>query len=581
MGKNKKPFIDKKNASTYHLLYRSQRDVGGDDYDNDHNNNNDGGTSNQSPGVVLWPSPNNNKETDQKVLLGRNAATKLEDAALSSWKQDLAKAGFVDDFDYDKHTKPISGTGQYYAAMSVKSGNAAKQLGAMVDARSRNVQDEIVKEVDRQLDSIALTADCMDDDIAQALFGDFDEADFEELNDDFVLDAAKEPDGDDGATFDFASHIQSLMNKAKMESDIAGGGEMSTIHEQGRHDQDFFSRARPLGDTRNENDDDESGYFDEDDDDQFEFEGTPGVVPKLSEADEQALCDKFNATLAEYDSDELGEGCDDDDVYGTRSLEGDAIVEAALDDFIKEKKDDIFMQGIRHYMEGKNHGGSGFSALVGTKMVPVKLIVEPSPGEGNVGIRPITDLLGEADQTLRDPLDAPPPEEIFIDGKSYFSEKMRNPWDCESILSTYSNLDNNPVTIGATGRRRRRQPKKNGTSSSISEHDAAPSSRQIILSEKTGLPLGVLPDRGGDNGDDDDSVDGDMDGTYMSVNRGESRRKDESAEEKKLRKLQVKKDRQLARMQKKMMKEAFNDEFSKRQHDVLVDDVGGKSVFRF
>jgi hypothetical protein len=30
-----------------------------------------------------------------------------------------------------------------------------------------------------------------------------------------------------------------------------------------------------------------------------------------------------------------------------------------------------------------------------------------------------------------------------------------------------------------------------------------------------------------------------------------------------------------------MMKEAFNDEFNKRQNDLLVDDMGGTSVFRF
>ena len=43
----------------------------------------------------------------------------------------------------------------------------------------------------------------------------------------------------------------------------------------------------------------------------------------------------------------------------------------------------------------------------------------------------------------------------------------------------------------------------------------------------------------------------------------------------------AKKEREMARIQKKMMKEAFSQEFSKRAQEVLVDDVGGKSVFRF
>ncbi len=97
---------------------------------------------------------------------------------------------------------------------------------------------------------------------------------------------------------------------------------------------------------------------------------------------------------------------------------------------------------------------------------------------------------------------------------------------------------------------------------------------QILLSDKTGLPLGVLPVREED--DDDYGME-----TYVSVNKGEPRSRNESKDEKNLRKLAVKKERQVARMQKKMMKEAFNDEFTKRHQEVMMDDVGGTTVFRF
>jgi protein LTV1 len=181
------------------------------------------------------------------------------------------------------------------------------------------------------------------------------------------------------------------------------------------------------------------------------------------------------------------------------------------------------------------------------------------------------EIIADADLILSDPLEAPPTEEVFIDGKSYFSEKSRNPWDCESILSTYSNMDNNPVTIGKDGRRRRKKGTKNDIihQSAIYEEEPA---MQILLSDKTGLPLGVLPTRGqGQDGAD----------TFVSVNKGEARKKEESVEEKKMRKLNVKKEREMARIQKKMMKQAFSDEFSKRATEVLNDDVGGKTVFRF
>lgn len=545
MGK-KKSFIDKKNSSTYHLIYRSQRDV-----------SEEGGES----GVILWPSPNNNLETDQKVLLGgKSKEEHLEDKALDSWKNQLSSAGLVDDYDYDKHMQPITGSGDFFGSDGKRANAKARSIREA--GAGGGIEDELTKEVERQLDSIALTAHCMDDDIAQALFGDFEETDFEELNDDFMLDAAKEPETPEEVPFDFAAHVRDLMEKAKKESGDEMAKNLTTIHEQGRQDQDFFSSAKPFG-----HDDDDSGYFDGGN---WDIEGTPGVVAKLNEAEEKALIDKFNATLLEYDSDNLGEGDDDEGAMGDLPLEGDARVEAALDDYLMEKNDEVFMQGARHYMEGENSGGNGFSALVGTKMIPLKQLekMENLPRDQ---IQPIEAVLGEADNILGKGRAAPPAEEIFIDGKSYFSEKMKNPWDCESILSTYSNLDNNPATIGTTGRRKRgKNKKKNQQSDEYVVPEEEPV-EQIMLSEKTGLPLGVLTSSVPEIGDD----------TYLSVNRGEARTKDESKEEKKLRKQNIKKERQLARMQKKMMKEAFSEEFGRRTQEIMSDDVGGKTVFRF
>ena len=539
MGKSKKPFIDKKNASTYHLLHRSQRDVAGAE---------DGEVE---TGVILWPSPSNNEATDRKVLTGsKRGEGEGEDSALGVWKEELSRAGLVDEYDYDQHLKPITGGGKFLDA-----DGANREMNPLLDARSKDVQEPLTKEVERQLESIALSADCFDDDLAEALFGDFEEGDFEELNDDFVLDAAKEPDVDDGdGGFDFAAHINDLIKKAKMESDSSDG--LHTVHEHARQDQQFFANVNPL-----------HGHDEYSDENNFqlnESEG-PGAVPKLSDASERALCEKFNETLAEYDSDELGD-IYEEEITGPRSMEGDKQVEAALDDFLQEKKDDIFIKGTRHYMEGNNVGGSGYAVLVGTQMVPGKDLDNTG---SNGDERPISEVLADAKDILSNPLAAPPAEEVFIDGKSYFAEKMQNPWDCESILTTYSNLDNNPVTIGAGGRRRRRKQGNAGGPASLHDQDSV---QQIRLSEKTGLPVGVLPRVETEEYGDD---------TFVSVNKGEARKKTETAKEKKARKLQIKKERQLSRMQKKMMKEAFNTQFSKRTSEVMADDVGGRTVFRF
>lgn len=130
------------------------------------------------------------------------------------------------------------------------------------------------------------------------------------------------------------------------------------------------------------------------------------------------------------------------------------------------------------------------------------------------------------------------------------------------ILSTYSNLDNNPITIGAT-----RRTKKNRNKSV----------QQIKLSNKTGLPISDSPQA------EEEAVGQEYyDGTVISINRGERRKANETAAEKKARKALVKKERQLARIQKKMTKEIFKDELHKRAtNDAISDDVAGKAVFKY
>jgi protein LTV1 len=138
------------------------------------------------------------------------------------------------------------------------------------------------------------------------------------------------------------------------------------------------------------------------------------------------------------------------------------------------------------------------------------------------------------------------------------------------VLSTYSNLDNNPVTIDG-GRRRGKKKKKQISAQPVVEEEEEEEQVQIRLSNKTGLPLGVLPTK--EKGDDFDFD------TIASVNKGEKRSKTESANQKKVRKQQIKQERQVARIQKKMMKEAFAAEFVKA--DGATDDMAGKTVFKF
>jgi len=281
-----------------------------------------------------------------------------------------------------------------------------------------------------------------------------------------------------------------------------------------------------------------------------------------------------------------------------------------------EKKDEIFMEGsgtknhrnrdaeaaLGNEEEGgdirnsNNRGGSSYRVLVGKRMVPAAEYYDSNnpaiviPHESSVQER-----LAEADAVLSAPKQAPPPETILMDNQSYFSERPRNPWDCESVLSTYSNLDNNPAIIDASSssvrdrqRRRRRRNQKNlqeEPSLTIAEDDddSHMADRQrILLSSKTGLPLENKEDD--DDDDDDDEAGWDLDNeTSVSVNLGAARNKKETREEKRARKAWVKRQRQIARIEKKVTREMFQEEQDKRSgtNSIDTDCVAGKTVFRF
>lgn len=636
MGRKKKSFIDKQNASTYHLVRRSQRDIELMDDD-------EGKEGGVPKDYVLMPSPHNKKNYALDYNNNnKNEKGEEEEESSSGPEKQKQKSAFQilgdklrdyglaeSDYNYSQHTRTISNSGVFMSAPSSSSNNnnntqrRGVKLDPTLDPRSWNVNEEgeggninnsnhQIQEVDRHLESIALTANCMDEDVAEALFGDWSENDedgdegneggFEEILDDFVITASKEvpPEDtaleDDGNYFDYDAHIAHLMKQAQLQargdSKSYLPSELAQSHEWAQKTHDFFKDAKQLENKKAHtmNDDQED---DDDDEDSWDAEEYPddvdAVVPALSPEDEQALCSKFEEALAEYDSDEVGdlnEECEE--IVGDRPLEGDAYVENALDEFLDEQKDSSFMHGSKELYrermkEKKQIQGSSFSVLVGKRLVPAKeldLMEEQQQGEQEE--KDINESLMEATRILSHPKMQPPEEDVLIDGKSYFSQKEVNPWDCESILTTYSNLDNNPVTISSTRSTRRRRNKKqqinNGIDPVMEEEDEEERAQyqQIQLSNKTGLPMGVLPSKNQDKINDDDD-----DNTNAVVNKGAARSRKETKEEKKARKIAAKQEKMISRLEKKMMKAAFADEFMKRSSDVTTNDVGGKTVFRY
>ena len=105
----------------------------------------------------------------------------------------------------------------------------------------------------------------------------------------------------------------------------------------------------------------------------------------------------------------------------------------------------------------------------------------------------------------------------------------RERWDCESVLSLRSNLDNHPARIAEPGRGSRKP--RAGLAASVGGQPG-----RITLSAKTGLPISAAEQTGAGRRPDGDDV------TSVSTQRGyvAPPRKGETAEERKARKTATK-----------------------------------------
>ncbi|XP_026166161.1 protein LTV1 homolog [Mastacembelus armatus] len=123
-------------------------------------------------------------------------------------------------------------------------------------------------------------------------------------------------------------------------------------------------------------------------------------------------------------------------------------------------------------------------------------------------------------------------------------EAPEETWDCETIISTYSNIYNRPKVI-----------------------EDPPKPKPIRVSNKTGIPLDVLPARGLTTRQAERMTRiNDSDLPRVST---QPRNKEESKEERKARKQAVKEERKERRVEKKANKLAFKDEKVRQEKQML------------
>ncbi|GLD94773.1 hypothetical protein PINS_up003397 [Pythium insidiosum] len=477
----KKPFINKKTAQHFHVVHRSQRDPKANDpnaskfvllaanrpvelasdseYDDDEEHNHDDEDEDESddemPDLVdsprasttepSAPAPAVKKPTKRtakpafptrKVRFGGIEAEDLVD-----------ELGMVrDGYDYSQHLKEM-GKGRFYSA----SGEFAShnELARRVALPSDVLPS--AEEQDRLLEAITLTTDTMDDDLREAL--NHDEY-FEELNDDFVLQAAQEdPDADTADGFDYDAHIAKLMAAAsgvpKFKGDL----------------------------TDDEDDDDDEELSDLEDDDENEMDDAD------KSEHQRTLDEAFEKLMAEeYDDDQVGELEEDDP-----ETRGDVVLQGELLDTIVEDYANLRQEMLN------DEGKLGNPFRTGNRLKEIleecereRLAEEDAEDENDVA-SPELDNGEDVEQQLT---------EMFM-RSAYLAPREREQWDVESIVSTYSNLDNHPTILRDDDllKKKRNKKKKSDALSTLSEDDLAAACRdksQIVLSKKTGMPIGIF-----------------------------------------------------------------------------------------
>ncbi|SCZ99427.1 BZ3500_MvSof-1268-A1-R1_Chr7-2g09527 [Microbotryum saponariae] len=136
-------------------------------------------------------------------------------------------------------------------------------------------------------------------------------------------------------------------------------------------------------------------------------------------------------------------------------------------------------------------------------------------------------------------------------------KRPKERWDCETVLSTYSNISNHPRLLRVKG---------------------GPTSRasRIRLDEKTGFPIvgsavraGLKAGSGETIGDAEDEDEGDDEAPRVETIK---RPRDETAEDKRARKGAVKEQRSARRAEKKSTKDEFSQEMTRQKR------VAGRAV---
>ncbi|KAI8060317.1 Low temperature viability protein-domain-containing protein [Gongronella butleri] len=235
----------------------------------------------------------------------------------------------------------------------------------------------------------------------------------------------------------------------------------------------------------------------------------------------QVLDDRFDRIEEEY----MHDDDEEDEDEGGEALEERADFESILDEFLDK------YEVLGKHMAARLDGETSAAQLDTVRRALDTLNIAET--YNNEEEKPET----ATTRKPRDPND--------INWTAPVAPKKRATWDCQSIISTYSNLENHPHLITDKG-----------------------PSKKITIDPKTGMPILVEKQRkprrqaeqDAENEAASDDEELDDDDEEEPVNLGAARSKFESKEEKKQRKLALKEAKKNRREEKKSTKEAFKTE---------------------
>ncbi|KAI9218830.1 hypothetical protein BC828DRAFT_387576 [Blastocladiella britannica] len=328
---------------------------------------------------------------------------------------------------------------------------------------------------------------------------------------------------------------------------------------------------------------------------------TSSVLTRTSHL--ELLDDRFDALEREYADDQLG--AVDAPAPPTLSAEQKQFVDALMDEFLTTTS--VTTHNTPYENLAVQGGGVGQYEEVRRLMRTDDNGVE-LPREHLLRKYAMQEVREVADPDE----DARTLPKIHLVEDKYANER----WDCESILSTYSNLDNHPAVISERGRRTRRVPKAGSTvASSVAggapptvipasgraaaaaakpltpsplaamvEEVMASTAAPIRLSARTGLPMSSAAAAAAESDDDaprqdQDSDDSDEEDEMVeAVNLGAARSKYEDRDDKRARKQALKDAKRDRRAAKKELKTAFKQEDVRQTRVAIVKKQTAKGV---